>query len=929
MISLKQLLSENASNPMVPVQGIVAEFMSGVVQLSLLSLDNNSIRNDLGFNTTHLLAFDTDRKFFKNSQVVPLDVLVKWINYMKVYKNTQNPYNRPYPNIIDDLKRELASFFKKPTEDEPSSDKLVRLTTAPINYGKYVVYVSDGERIFPRNRKWKAVLDDFFAGQDIQRERDYYGNLSYPVFKYFSKSKNSIDGTLYEVRPELFEPLANFFKKFYPDYTVQLPPTKVAAATPSTPSRKLELTFVSDSSSFSFWTAENSQLFSRTVKELGIYEQGILFPMKIEETWVYRIWHGQEQLVIDKLNGDGKYDTSKLVKYVSEIKKPEVVASTDARFTFSIVGTDISVKPRFRKSEDLRGHQLLAELIKFGFPVWMEDRTYDTTTYSHIIETKNLNDLFTFYRTLEKQNLKADAKNFSDILNELKKQNVFKNSHIDGVLSEYKNDVSEFNRDVNDSTNINLYAKQVTGVRHLFSRKASLLGDETGVGKTAQLITAANLRMRFNNGKCLIITLKSTQPQWAQEIIKFVGASKNDISFDGTAPKKWTILYYENFQAGKQLKTVVETTQKTDYTVAIFDEIHKIKHGSAKRSNNIFVSTNKIPYKWGASATMAANKPADIKNQLKMLGHRMGDVSDGWFKREFSGMVPEGYNGAYVDGPRENQIAAAIQFRKWLANAGLYIRRSKKEIRAEMPSLKRDTIQIELTPSELNDFKSQVKGKLATYKDSSLALSKLIAARESVAAQKVPYTVKRAVEIIKNGEKIVIFTAFKQSGKQLVESLTTELRRLNPKYKVGSYTSDSKDRAAEKKNFINDPFVKILVMSIKVGGTGVDFPNGVNHMLINDFDWTPEQAEQSEGRIFRINSMDNKHVEYIIAANTIDTEVYDIVSKKREISDILQSDLTKAYENPDDVAIAKSIYDNTIKMQQLDKKLSTAAHKVS
>ena len=56
---------------------------------------------------------------------------------MKVYKNTQNPYNRPYPNIINDLKRELASFFKKPTEDEPSSDKLVRLTTAPINYGKY------------------------------------------------------------------------------------------------------------------------------------------------------------------------------------------------------------------------------------------------------------------------------------------------------------------------------------------------------------------------------------------------------------------------------------------------------------------------------------------------------------------------------------------------------------------------------------------------------------------------------------------------------------------------------------------------------------------------------------------------------------------------------------------------------------------------
>jgi SNF2 family DNA or RNA helicase len=441
-------------------------------------------------------------------------------------------------------------------------------------------------------------------------------------------------------------------------------------------------------------------------------------------------------------------------------------------------------------------------------------------------------------------------------------------------------------------------------------------------------VAAANLRLKQGGGKALIITLKSVQKQWAQEIIKFVGGNKDEISFDGTNPKKWTILYYENFQSGKNKDVVIETTRKTDYTIVAFDEVHKIKHQTAKRSKNLHDATSHIPYKWGASATMAANKPFDIKNQLRMLGHRMGDVSDGWFKREFAGMVPEGYGGSYVEGGRDKQIESAIQFRKWLADSGIYIRRSKKEIRSDMPSLERDTVDIILSDNELGGFYKIMDEKLKNAKDPDMALTKLLAARQAVAHQKVPYTVKRAREIVENGEKLVIFTSFIEPGRELVKQLTRELRRINADYKVGVYTSDSKDRFAEKERFMKDPMVKALVMSIKIGGTGVDFPNGVNHMIVNDFDWTPEQAEQSEGRIFRINSMDNKVVEYIIVGNTIDAEIFDMVSKKREISEILQTDLTQAHQNPEDRKTAGEIYDAMVKIQDIDKKLVDMGRKV-
>jgi SNF2 family DNA or RNA helicase len=77
-------------------------------------------------------------------------------------------------------------------------------------------------------------------------------------------------------------------------------------------------------------------------------------------------------------------------------------------------------------------------------------------------------------------------------------------------------------------------------------------------------------------------------------------------------------------------------------------------------------------------------------------------------------------------------------------------------------------------------------------------------------------------------------------------------------------------------------------MSIKVGGTGVDFPNVANEMIVNDYDWTPEQAEQSEGRLYRISSEQDVNVHYMISNDTIDQEIFDIVQQKRKIAELVQ-----------------------------------------
>jgi SNF2 family DNA or RNA helicase len=206
-------------------------------------------------------------------------------------------------------------------------------------------------------------------------------------------------------------------------------------------------------------------------------------------------------------------------------------------------------------------------------------------------------------------------------------------------------------------------------------------------------------------------------------------------------------------------------------------------------------------------------------------------------------------------------------------------------------SVKSDTVDI-----DRDKFQSLYGSRVSTYKNPKLAVSKLIAARESVAQIKTDETTSRVLNIVKAGQgkppaasKIVVFTNFIESGRQLAEKISNGLRSIDPNFKVITYLSDTvkKEREQVKSKFTNDPNIKVLVMSMKMGGTGIDFPNAAQHMVINDFDWTPESAEQSEGRIYRINTDHPVNIQYVVGAG-LDKELFDKVQRKREIAAIIQ-----------------------------------------
>ena len=451
---------------------------------------------------------------------------------------------------------------------------------------------------------------------------------------------------------------------------------------------------------------------------------------------------------------------------------------------------------------------------------------------------------------------------------------------------------------------------------------------------TAQLISAAALRMQKDSNPTLIITLKATQEQWVNEIINVMGEKersfieKSDIE-KPLSPKKWTVVYYENFSSGKQLKNNVEILKKAEFGIVIFDELHKIKHDTAKKTKNISQVVKDIPTKWGASATISSNKPMDVRNQLVMTGHHLGKINEKKFEDNF---VTNKYDKESKD-DKEKGIRAAEKLNKWLNLSGLYVRRSKQDIR-EMPELSIQNKIVSIDQTEFNQefskklFGDQESGDQESklgYRDPDLAISKLIAARETIAKLKTDQTSNKVLDIVKkniNGlpaaSKIVVFTNFVESANQLVEKIDSGLKSIDPKFYVMTYLSSTKkaDRLTTKENFTKNSNAKVLVMSMKMGGTGIDFPNAAQNMVINDFDWTPESAEQSEGRIYRINTNHTVNIDYVVA-DGIDKTIYDKVQKKRELAEIIQK-YRKEYHEKDDAKALEIIVKAQKDMSKID-----------
>jgi len=160
----------------------------------------------------------------------------------------------------------------------------------------------------------------------------------------------------------------------------------------------------------------------------------------------------------------------------------------------------------------------------------------------------------------------------------------------------------------------------------------------------------------------------------------------------------------------------------------------------------------------------------------------------------------------------------------------------------------------------------------------------------AVADLKTDQSVAKAAGILQTGKKVAIFTGFRSSRQLLVNKLQSVLERLKMNKTV--FTIDGDQNSEEREIVVSsfkdpDSPVMAIVINLQAGGTGVDFPNILTDVIINDFDWAPSTDTQSINRFFRISSKQDVNVSYMVANGTVDEEIFKRLQLKKQIADAI------------------------------------------
>jgi len=439
-----------------------------------------------------------------------------------------------------------------------------------------------------------------------------------------------------------------------------------------------------------------------------------------------------------------------------------------------------------------------------------------------------------------------------------------------------------------------LYSEQVDGIKFLYGNQSALLGDQTGTGKTLQLVSAADLRLEKSGGKCVIVTVNSVVGQMIKDVKKITGISDDEISLDPYAETKYRVLSYSLFSAPTKRKEVtrhlMSEAKSGNISVMVLDEVHNVKNGNPKnrRSNdlnhkgnhttfNIQEISQYVPFVWGVSGTIVANKPIDLYNQLVAINHKLGKIKYKTFQWSF-------------DSPNytpDEKMISADKLKEILLDQRVYIQRTKNSIREDMPEQIISSENIKVDMSRLSQV---IQDKMDGYSNPNLAISAMIAFRTVIASFKVPKSLSIARDAISQGKKVGIFTCYDGSAELLIEGLNRIVKEYSPGGTVARIHGGQSNRQDVIDNFKREESSDVaIVINIKAGGTGLDFPNIVTDVIVNDFDWSPSNDSQSLGRFFRINSEEDINVSYVIANETEDRNMYQRLEQKRIISERIEN----------------------------------------
>lgn len=474
------------------------------------------------------------------------------------------------------------------------------------------------------------------------------------------------------------------------------------------------------------------------------------------------------------------------------------------------------------------------------------------------------------------------VKGIDDIRIKLKKDEVIK-EYPDIKLSHYKTKP---------------YKYQEEGIQFGLKHPKWLLLDMPGLGKTLQLIyLAQELKKRDGIKHCLIVCgLNTLKANWEKEIAKHSNLScrilgkrvarTGTITY-GSIPERLAELkeplkeffLITNIETLRDDKIIKELRDgKNKFEMIALDEAHVIKSPTSQQSRNLLKLN--APHMIAMTGTLLLNNPLDAYVPLKWIGAEHSTYTN--FKcyyTQYGGLFGNEFIGYKNVDDLKDQIASVS------------LRRTDDIL--DLPDKNFIDEELEMSDIQSKFYQNIVDGifdeidKVKLNRTNILALVSRL--RQATACPSILTTstipsVKqdRCCELVEsitgNGNKVVIFSTFKQTVTELAE----KLKVYNPLICTGDIPDAVISANIDK--FQQDKDCKVFIATWQKCGTGITL-NVANYGIFIDTPFTSGQYEQCWKRIHRIGSKKPIFVYNLITKGTFDERVKYLVDSKAVISD--------------------------------------------
>ena len=223
-----------------------------------------------------------------------------------------------------------------------------------------------------------------------------------------------------------------------------------------------------------------------------------------------------------------------------------------------------------------------------------------------------------------------------------------------------------------------------------------------------------------------------------------------------------------------------------------------------------------------------------------------------------------------------------------LLTGSVMLRRKKADVLKELPAKIISVVPMEIVNrTEYNkanndfiDYIRRTRGVEAAERASRAEQLGKVEALKQIAIQgKIKAVINWIRTTLEVQNKLVVFAWHTN----IIDKILAEFPNISVRYD-GTVSETKKEEAKEA--FQNDQKIELFVGNIKAAGLGLTL-TAASQVAFVELPWTPSDLDQCSDRLHRIGQKDVVNVHYLIAEDTVEERIANIIDQKRVVIDAI------------------------------------------